>query len=55
MEIRKKVIFWVKRSVPENFQREKFLGLLPKESLGTQGSENFEVIAAQSEVIGQNQ
>ena len=36
----KKVIFWVKRSVPENFQQENFLGLLPTESLRTQHSEN---------------
>ena len=28
-EIREKVIFWVKRSVPENFQRENFSGLVP--------------------------
>ena len=38
--IREKVIFWVKRSVPENFQRENFSGLIPKESLRTQNSEN---------------
>ena len=28
--IREKVIFWVKRSVPKNFQREIFLGLVPQ-------------------------
>ena len=58
----RKVIFWVKRSVPENFQRESFSGLLPKESLGTKGSENVVglgdrasvLIAAQSEVTAKN-
>ena len=35
-----KVIFWVKRSVPKNFQREIFLGLVSTESLRTQDSEN---------------
>ena len=57
----RKVIFWVKRSLPEYFQQENFSGLLPTESLRTQDSENvvclgglrFEVTAAQSEVIGQ--
>ena len=39
-EIRKIVIFWVKRSVPENFQRENFPGQVPTESLRTQDSEN---------------
>ena len=39
-DIREKVIFWVKRSVPKNFQQEIFLGLLPTESLSTQHSEN---------------
>ena len=32
--------FWVKCSVPENFQRENFLGQVPTESLRTQDSEN---------------
>ena len=39
-EICKKVIFWGKRSVPENFQGENFLGLLTTESLRPQDSEN---------------
>ena len=59
-EIRKIVIFWVKRSVPENFQREKFSGIPTMEPLRTQDSENVvglgdraSVIAAESEVIGQ--
>ena len=62
-EIGEKVIFWVKRSVPENVQREIFLGLLPTESLCTKDSENvvdngwqslrFEVTGAQREIIGQ--
>ena len=34
------MIFWVKRSLPENFQREKFSGLSTTESLRTQDSEN---------------
>ena len=60
---RKKCFFGVKRSVPENFQPEIFLGLPPAEFLRTQDLENyarlgwpslrFEVIAAKSEVIGQ--
>ena len=58
------VIFLVQRSVPKNFQREHLSGPVPTESLSTQDSENiigfgwpslrFEVIAAQSEVIGKN-
>ena len=40
-EIHKKVIFWVKRSIPENFQRENFSGQVPTESLRTQDSENI--------------
>ena len=36
----KKWNFFVKRSVPENFQREIFLGQVPTESLRTQDSEN---------------
>merc|ERR1719495_944348 len=32
--------FFVKRSVPENFQQEIFLGQVPTESLRTQDSEN---------------
>ena len=39
-EIREKMIFWVKRSVPENFQQDNFSGLLPTETLRTQDSEN---------------
>ena len=38
----RKVIFWVKRSIPENFQREFFLELIPTESLRTQDSENVD-------------
>ena len=38
--IREKVIFWVKRSVPGNFQQKKNSGLPPPESLRTQDSEN---------------
>ena len=34
------MFLWVKRSVPENFQWEIFLGLLPTGSLRTQDSEN---------------
>ena len=59
-EIREKVIFGVKRSVHENFQRANFSGPVPTESLCTQDSENIvglgdraSVIAALSEVIGQ--
>ena len=40
MKIREKVMFWLKRSVPENFQRENFPGQVPTESLRTQDSEN---------------
>ena len=36
----RKVIFWVKRSIPENFQRENFSGQVFMESLRTQDSEN---------------
>ena len=39
-EIGEKVIFFVKRSVPENFQQEIFLGLVSTEALRTQDSEN---------------
>ena len=39
-ESREKMISWVKRSVPENFQRENFSGQVPTESLRTQDSEN---------------
>ena len=34
------MIFWVKHSVPENFQEENFSGMGPTESLRTQNSEN---------------
>ena len=37
----KKVIFLVKRCVPENFQRENFSGPAPTESLRTQDSEHM--------------
>ena len=40
-EIRGKVIFWVKRSVSENFQRENFWGPVLTEFLRTQDSENI--------------
>ena len=39
-EISEKWNFFVKRSVPENFQWENFLGQVPTESLRTQDSEN---------------
>ena len=39
-EISEKWNFFVKRSVPENFQRENFPGQVPTESLRTQDSEN---------------
>ena len=39
-EISEKWNFFVKRSVPENFQRENFSGQVPTESLRTQDSEN---------------
>ena len=39
-EISEKWNFFVKRSVPENFQREKFSGSVLMESLRTQDSEN---------------
>ena len=46
----RKVIFWVKRSVPENTQWEHFLGLLPTESLRTQDSENVVSLGNQASV-----
>ena len=39
-EISEKWNFLVNRSVPENFQRANFSGLVPSESLRTQDSEN---------------
>ena len=39
-EISEKRNFFVNRFVPENFQREIFLGQVPTESLRTQDSEN---------------
>ena len=39
-EIGENMFFFVKRSVPENFQRENFSGQVPTESLRTQDSEN---------------
>ena len=39
-EISEKWNFFVKRSVPEHFQRENFPGQVPTESLRTQDSEN---------------
>ena len=39
-EISEKWNFFVNRPVPENFQRENFLGQVPTESLRTQDSEN---------------
>ena len=46
----RKVIFCVKRSLPENFQQENFLGLSPKESLWTQDSENIVGLGDQASV-----
>ena len=43
-EISEKWNFFVNRSVPENFQRENFSGLVPTESLRTQDSENVVVL-----------
>ena len=39
-EISEKWNFFVKRSIPKNFQREIFSGQVPTESLRTQDSEN---------------
>ena len=39
-EISEKWNFFVKRSIPENFQQENFSGQVPTESLRTQDSEN---------------
>ena len=39
-EISEKWNFFIKRSVPENFQRENVSGQVPMESLRTQDSEN---------------
>ena len=39
-EISEKWSFFVNHTVPENFQREKFSGQAPMESLCTQDSEN---------------
>ena len=39
-DISEKRNFFVNHSVPENFQREKFSGQVPTESLHTQDSEN---------------
>ena len=41
MENGEKVNFLVRRSVPENFQREVFSGPVPTESLRTQDPENI--------------
>ena len=46
----RKVIFWVKRSLPENFQRENFLGPVPTESWGTQDSENVVALGDRASV-----
>ena len=37
-EIGEKVIFLLKRSIPENVQQQNFLGPVPKESLHTRDS-----------------
>ena len=37
----RKVIFWVKRSIPKNFQQEDFLGPKPTESLRTPCAKNL--------------
>ena len=50
-EIRKKVIFWVKHSIPEIFQRENFSGPVPTESLRTQDSENIVGLGDQASVL----
>ena len=39
--IRRKSDTFEKHSVPEDFQQEQFLGLVPTESLRTQNSENI--------------
>ena len=44
----RKVIFWVKRSIPENFQRENLSELIPTESLRTQDSENVDGLGNQA-------
>ena len=50
-EFGEKVIFLVKRSVPENFQVENFLGPVPTESLCTQDSENIIGLGDQDSVL----
>ena len=47
----KKVIFWVKRSLAENFQQGLFLGLQPTESLRTQHSENVVGLGDRASVL----
>ena len=49
-EIGEKVNFLVKRSVPENFQWEIFLGPVYMESLGTHDSENIVGLGDQASV-----
>ena len=56
------MFFWVKRSVPENFQLENCLGLLPTGPLHTQDSENVVRLGGRASVsklqrlkIGQKQ
>ena len=44
------MIFWVKRSVPENFQLETFSGLPPTDSLRTQDSENVVALGDRASV-----
>ena len=50
-EISEKWNFFVKCSVPENFQRENFSGLLPTESLRTQDSENVVGLGDRASVL----
>ena len=50
-EISEKRIFFVNRSVPENFQRENFLGQVPTESLCTQDSENIVSLGDRASVL----
>ena len=40
-EIREKVTFWVKCSLPDDFHQENFSALLPRKSKRTQDSENI--------------
>ena len=50
-EIGEKVNFLVKRSVPENFQREHFSGTVATECLRTQDLENIIGLGDQASVL----